>query len=244
MYPYCIGVIALVALLTAGCSTRPKMAFEADGKQAEPNKTVLLMSFTVRNNYRAAYQPRLFAATIDRSKPREFADRFVFTMEDKGRNETDTPAEGNTYLLRMPIEPGAYVFQGLVSRVGALCPPVCSVFFTPLMLPITPQRPGVVYIGHVSATVRMREGDEFRAGYLVPLIEQALVGASGGSFDVEVSDRYATDEPLFRSQFPALKEAAISKAVLAPFDRAKVQKWWEAHGNDPYLLLQLPPQRR
>jgi len=76
-------------------------------------------------------------------------------------------------------------------------------------------------------TVRERQGNEFKAGASIPLIDQAVVGASGGTFDVEISDQFATDEALFRDKFVALKDIEIRKAILPPFDRAKAQKWWE-----------------
>ena len=67
------------------------------------------------------------------------------------------------------------------------------------------------------------------AGVSVPLIDQAVVGASGGTFDVVISDAYATDGPLFRSKFPALAKVEVQQEVLPAFDRKKAQEWWETH---------------
>ena len=86
-----------------------------------------------------------------------------------------------------------------------------------------------VPIGHIEATVRERQGDEFKAGSSIPLIDQAVVGASGGTFDVAITDALSTDEALFRSKFPALTNVEIKRAILPPFDRLKAQQWWEAH---------------
>ena len=236
-------IVVVFAILLSGCATRPKMAFEKDDGTIEPGKAILLMTVTLKNSYRPGYPLRLFASTVDKRHPREVSDRFVFDMDDKGKMETDTLEQGNTYLLRMPLDPGSYVFHGLVSRAGP-CPLLCGLFHVPLQLPLEAKTAGVVYIGHINATVRERQGDEFRAGYVVPLIDQAATGASGGSFDVEVSDRFATDEAMFRTRFPALKNAEISKTVLRPFSRAAAQKWWDQHGLEPYLLLHVPGQRR
>jgi len=100
-------------------------------------------------------------------------------------------------------------------------------FFTPLHTPLESKSPGVFYLGHVSAVVRERQGSEFRAGPAIPLIDQGVVGASGGTFDIAIVDGLASDEPQFRSRFPALNGATVQKAILPPFDRAKAQKWWE-----------------
>ena len=84
------------------------------------------------------------------------------------------------------------------------------------------------YIGHVQAVVRERKDGEERAGPVIPLIDQAVVGASGGTFDVTISDAWATDEALFKSTFPALARVSIEKKLLVPHDPAKVKSRWEA----------------
>jgi len=89
--------------------------------------------------------------------------------------------------------------------------------------------PGVYYLGHVDATVRERTGNEFKAGAPIPLIDQAVAGASSGTFDVAITDRWTQDESLFKNKYPALKKATINKSVLPAFDRDAAQKWWEAH---------------
>jgi hypothetical protein len=141
--------------------------------------------------------------------------------------ETGSAEAGNTYLLRMELPPGRYDIVGMTSRSGVF--PIAGMFFAPLQVPLEVKENGVFYIGRINATVRERQGNEFRAGPPIPLIDQAVVGASGGTFDVEIVDAQATDEDLFRTRFPALKDVPVRKAMLPAFDRAKAQKWWEAH---------------
>lgn len=101
-----------------------------------------------------------------------------------------------------------------------------GIFVAPLHSELEAKGPGVFYLGHVNATVRERKEGEFRAGSITPLLDQALVGASDGTFDVEITDKWAVDEAAFRSRFPSLKGVTIEKAVLPPFDRAKAQQRW------------------
>ena len=68
-----------------------------------------------------------------------------------------------------------------------------------------------------------RDG-EFRAGPLIPLLDQAATGVSTGTFDVVLDDASATDIALFRSMFPALGEMPIETTLLTPFDRARVER--------------------
>lgn len=217
-----------IAVLVSGCATRTKMAFENDEERlTASSKPVFLMTATLKNTYRTSFQPKLIVVHVEKPNAKEAADRLNFTMDQKAKSETDTPAVGSTYFLRMQLDPGQYEIRGLTSLGRSF--PVNGFFFAPLHSPVQAGRPGVFYLGHVTATVRERHGDEFKAGPSLPLIDQAIAGASGGTFDVEISDRFSTDEAQFRSRFPALRNVEIKKAILPPFNRAGAQRWWETH---------------
>ena len=57
------------------------------------------------------------------------------------------------------------------------------------------------------------------------MIDQAVGGASGGTFDVVVSDKWDSDKKKFTSKFPVLNSVEVKKSILPAFDRLKVQKW-------------------
>lgn len=216
------------ALLLTGCATPTHMAFKDDAQRVDAkSKPILLMSATFKNGYRPDFQPRLIVMHVEKPEAKESKDRINFTMDDKAKMETGKAETGNTYLLRMELEPGKYELVGMTSMSGGF--PIIGTFFAPLHAPLEVRENGVYYLGHVRATVRERQGNEFRAGPPIPLIDQAVVGASGGTFDIEIADAQTDDEALFRSRFPALKDVTIRKAMLPAFDRAKAQKWWEAH---------------
>lgn len=224
-----LSCAALVgAVLLTGCATPTRMAFGDDAPATDvATKPVLLMTANFKNKYRVDYQPQLLVVHVERPGATEAKDRINFTMDAKARIETGSPDAGNTYLLRMELPPGQYQIVGMTSRSGIF--PVAGSFFAPLHVPLEVKDNGVAYLGRVNAVVRERQGNEFRAGPPIPLIDQAVVGASGGTFDIEILDAQASDEEVFRQRFPALKSAAIRKAILPPFDRANAQKWWEAH---------------
>jgi hypothetical protein len=220
-------IVSLSALL-AGCATPTPMAFKNDADRlTEKSKPVYLMTANIKNSYRTSFQPKLLVVNVERAGAKEAADRINFTMDDKARRESGSPTEGNSYLLRMELEPGAYEIRGLTSQTFTF--PIIGSFFTPVHSSLQVAGPGVYYLGRVTASVRERQGNEFRAGPPIPLIDQAVAGASGGTFDVSITDEWTADEALFRSKFPALKDVAVTKAVLPGFDRAKAQRWWEEH---------------
>lgn len=220
------GLSLAFAILLVGCATPTKMAFESDDeKLVESGKAVFLLTVTLKNSYREWFQPKLRVLHIEKPGAKDAADKLNFIMDDKGRMETGTLEAGNTYFLRLPLEKGPFEIRGLTSIGGSFL--LFGTFVTPLPYSIVSSGSGVHYLGHVSATVRERQGDEFRAGPMFPLADQAMVGATGGTFDVDISDRLAADEATFRSRFPALQAVEIKKAVLPPFDRARAQKWWQ-----------------
>lgn len=223
-----VWALALMALTLAGCATPTRMAFEDDAqKVTETSKPIYLMTATIKNSYKPSYQPKLIVVNVEKAGAKETADRLNFTMDDKAVNNAVAADAGNSYLLRLELEAGRYEIRGLTSQSFSF--PFVAMFFTPLHATLDVSKPGVYYLGHVSATVRERQGEEFKAGPSVPLIDQAVAGASSGTFDVEISDRFATDEAVFRAKFPALNGVAIQKAVLPAFDRVKAQQWWAAN---------------
>lgn len=220
--------LVLLAFAMTGCATRTKMAFGDDADRlTEKSKPVYLMTATIRNNYKTFYQPKLLVVNVERSDAKEAADRLNFTIDDKAVNAVVPPEVGNSYLLRLELDAGSYEIRGLTSQASVF--PFNALFFAPLHARLNVSQPGVYYLGHVSATVRERQGEEFKAGPSIPLVDQAVTGASGGTFDIEISDRFASDEAVFRSKFPALAGVPIQKAVLPPFDRAKAQQWWASN---------------
>ncbi len=224
-----VSALVLLAASLGGCATPTKMAWTSDSKTAvKPADAVLLMTATVRNSYHPSFQPRLIAVDVEKGAAASRQERLNFTPDDKARfKEADSHEEGNTYLIRMELAPGQYVIRGLALDSPHF--PILGAYFAPLHETFTVSAPGVYYLGHVQATVRERSGDEFKAGPSIPLLDQAVAGASGGTFDVEVGDHWDSDENSFRGAFPQLGDQPVHKAILGPFDRAYAQKWWAEH---------------
>lgn len=221
------GSISL-ALLLSGCATPTKMAFSKDTDTLQTSgKPIFLMTATIKNNYKPSFQPKLMVVNVEKEGAKTKADRINFTMDDKAKLESGTPAEGNTYLLRMELEQGEYVIRGLGCQSMSF--PIVGQFFAPLHSTLKSAEQGVYYLGHIDATVRERKNNEFRAGSAIPLIDQSVAGASNGTFEIEISDQWEKDGPQFQSKFPVLSSVAVQKIILPPFDRAKAQQWWEAN---------------
>lgn len=224
-----LGLAALAgALLLTGCATVKPMAYSTEAaKPPAADQSVYLMTATFKNVYRTSYQPKMLVAHIERPDAQGRDDRLNFRIDDQGKMENASPETGNTYLLRMELPPGEYTLVGVTCMNKSF--PILATYFIPVHAKITVGAPGTYYLGHVDATLRERQGNEFRAGAVIPLVDQAVGGGAGGTFDISITDRWTDDQLLFQSRFPAMKDLTVASATLPPFDRAYAQKWWEDH---------------
>jgi hypothetical protein len=216
------------ALALGGCASTRPMAYGPDPASVKDatKQPIYLMTITVKNPYKTYYLPSLKRVFVERGDGKAEGDKFGFAPDEPAMNEMNTDADGNRYFVRLPLDAGKAHRVPLVFFMASKFP-VNGMFYLPLNAELPAAEPGVYYLGHVEASVRERRDNEFRAGAVIPLLDQSLTGASGGTWDVTTSDRWDSDEALFRQRFPALGTTAVRKAVLLPFDRARAQREWD-----------------
>lgn len=218
-------IVLASSVLVTGCATRTKMAFEDESeKLTATSNPVFLMTTTVKNTYKN-YQPKILVAKLEKTGANSSEDRLNFLIDNAGKIESDSDKNGNSYLLRFQLPPGEYEFVHMFGMASSFL--INGTFIVPIHSTIKSSLPGVYYLGHADATVRERVGEEFKAGPSIPLLDQAISGASGGSFDIKFTDKWDEYEKTFRAKFKALEGVEVKKAILPPFDRAKAQTWWE-----------------
>jgi len=220
------GASLSLAFLFSGCATEKGMAvLDNPTTVSQSKKPIYLMSVTLRNNFVTAYQPRLAAVRLERKYPSGNTSIVLIQPDLQARSESNSPATGCSYLLRMELDPGDYTLLGLSCLGQSMY--VNGVFFVPIQAKLLPSTPGVFYLGHIEANVRERKKNEFRAGPLLPVQDQAVTGASGGTFDVTITDQWETDSAKFQTKFPALTGINTKKDVLPAFNRERIQQWWK-----------------
>lgn len=217
----------ITALGFSGCATRTKMpSLDKVVTFAPADTPIYLMTVTLKNDNAPRYQPELLAVNVEKKGATAKADRLNFTPDDEAEQEFEDEKQGTRYFVRLKTPPGDYDIIAFTSLCSGF--PFHGVCTAPLLASLPKEAAGFVYIGHVSATVRERKGNEFRAGPVVPLIDQAATGISGGTFDISVEDRWTEDQAEFLARFPGLKNAEVRKHMLPAFNREKAQAWWEA----------------
>ena len=205
----------LALLLVNGCATTRPMAL---GKEATALSTatesVALLSVKLANRYKPSWQPNLLYVFVwqDGTEKRE---RYSFKVDDPVQK---VPESFNEYLVSLSLPPGRYVLREFFGSSGVF--PVRAHFGTPVFARFELKPAMVVYLGHIEATIRERKEDsELRAGPLLPLIDQAVAGFSGGTFDIEIVDRYEGDMAEFTRRHPFLSTHGVERVVLPPWQR-------------------------
>jgi len=212
-------------LLTTGCATVAPMSPTTATSSVDTSKnSYALMTVTLKNAYHTSYQPSPIVVHMERGAADSRADRLNFKFDDQA---TTTSDNGNHYFVRIPLAPGKYVMHGITGQSGIF--PFHGMFFTPLHETVEIKPNSIVYLGHVDATVVERKDGELRAGPVIPLIDQAATGFSGGTWDIRVSDEFDQDVAEFKKDFPALTNASIEREVLPARDKQKATEWWANH---------------
>ena len=235
-------LFSLLVFSIFGCATFVKRdSLDDPGATLEVGNSIYLLSGNLKNTYKPKYQPKPDNISIERMEdeywiafaiPKTAFEKFADSVEDSlyitgFKNEAEDPKVGHSFLAHIALEPGDYTLRFINSASESFL--ISGTFRTPIHHVINVSSPGIYYLGRINAVVRKREGKEFKAGRSVPLVDQSTVGASGGTFDVEILDKWEEDEPLFLKQFPALQGAKIIKALLPSFDRSRAQQYWEKH---------------
>ncbi len=225
MFEFKRGMIALLLLLLTACATPVKPGLTNTTTQLElGDDCLLLLTAELSNNYHPSYQPEAMMLQIETENPKDSKDRLNFLTDKEG---TVISQSMNKYFFRARLKSGKYVVRGITGSSGIF--PIRGTFFVPLHCDINVKGGEIVDLGKVIARTRERQGQEFRAGPIVPLLDQAVTGFSGSTFDVQTIASKEDDLKEIKTMFPVLKTSQIFEEPLPPFNREAAQKWWEAH---------------
>jgi len=201
------AISAALCLLAAilglsGCSTGMALDAKKPGPAAA-NKVVALFTLRMENRVNTSFQPEVLKVKMEAGgKEKTFS---VTKPHRQGKNDY------NEYLISVELAPGG----GSLKRVEGTAArfPILPKFGFPVGARFA-LGGGVTYLGHVTMTNRKRTGGEERAGSIFPLIDQAVSGFAGGTFDITVTDQSTTDLPDFLSAYPALQGVPIAKSIM------------------------------
>lgn len=210
------GLLAL--LLGTGCATVKPMALsrEAQVITLDGQQSLALAAVKVANVFKTDYQPHVRSVGVKAigGKAGESVEELSFTVTAPDRASADEANQFEEVFLSLALAPGEYELSGVRVTAGSFLVPGNGVVPVNATFRVPPGQ--AVYLGRIEAVRRERNGDEPHAGPVIPLIDQAVTGFSGGTFDVKLFDGYDHDLPLMRAEYPALQKVTVGKAFLIP----------------------------
>lgn len=225
-------VTAIACCVLTGCAS--KMAFDKNTTALDTReKSIVLMTLDVSRSDDSRYVPRPFLVNVGKSQPQGTAERTSFQFSEK---DALKQADGTLYLIRVALGAGDYRVLDVNGMANAF--PFVGSFIVPLVLDLKVKPGAVTYVGRVTAKLRDRKEGDFRAGPLLPLIDQAATGMTGGTWDVSVDNQAEKDLALFRSTYPVLNSVTIDTSPLPSFDRAAAYRYWDNGTIEPVVATQ------
>jgi len=209
------AMLMVGVLLAGGCATVKDPALSGDVSSVDTSKeSIGFFTIKVSNSKNKSYQPNVKMVFIweDKTGDRE---RYSFKVSEAYSSKEN---EFNEYVVSFQLKPGKYVMREIFAQSGFF--PVIGTFSVPSFKKMEVPNNKIVYFGHIDANVVERGGDDqLRAGPVIPLIDQAVVGASGGTFVIDIQDRYVADSELVRKKFPYLSGKDIENMTLAKWEK-------------------------
>jgi hypothetical protein len=187
-------------------------------------KSIALLSVKISNQCSPKYQLDIMGSLICPDSERcGHGSVKYFRKTNSSYRINSVENSFNEYLLSYELESGSYNFHSIgaahdqygISGGGSV----------PLNFKFEIKSNSITYLGHLDIVMRkMKNNSEIRAGRVGPPWQQnPVVGAYTGTYDVVVENKFEEDMKLFISEYPALKNAKVEKAILPQWIRPENQ---------------------
>jgi hypothetical protein len=214
------SILCLVIVMT-GCAGHKMALTKGQNNIDVTKKSIALLSVKVSNQYKPSCQLDITGVflcpqseTCSRPLP------YFHKADSPYKTEKDC---FNEYLLSFELDVGIYNLRWIGTSFEI--PFVVAAFGkVPLDTKIEIKPNTISYLGHLDVVLRERKKDNEQRGGLFPLVDAAIVGYSGGTFDVVVKDQFDEDMKFFIAEYPALKNVKVGKAILPQWIRPENKK--------------------
>lgn len=199
-----------IIFMMSSCATTKPSALRPDISSVDVTKeSIVLLTVKIANEYKTGYQPDIksvFISTADKNDSKNYS----FSVDEKFNEVKDSY---NEYLLSCQLPPGEYKIREIYARSGLF--PVIGNFYAPVFSSFSLEPNKIIYLGHIDATVKERKDENsLTAGPPIPLIDQAVTGASGGTFDIKITDKFENDIKLFQQKYPYIAKHNVDNQTL------------------------------
>lgn len=203
IYVICI----LVIYMFYGCATMSPMALNHQTNALQmTGKSIALFTLRATNQYKPSFRPSVTSVSVSQ-KGSEEGQKFEV---EKPCTETDEYFE---YIISLDLEPGTYSIGDVMGKSMKL-PLILASFQFPIDAQFILAPNTIAYLGHVEMVNRERKEGEKRSGSVIPLVDQAVAGYSGGTFDITIIDRSDSDIPMIVNTYPVLQKHTVITALM------------------------------
>ena len=218
-------LILCLAILMSGCAAHYMALSKGQSHIDLTKKSIALLSVKTSNQLAPTFQFNLIGAIIcPQSETCSNPRPYLYKASSAYKSEKD---RFNEYLLSFELEPGTYyirsvgaVYDSYFSEAGG---------YIPLDLKIDIRPNTISYLGHIDVILRERKADTEKVVgrelvNISPMVRIELkktsrVGFSTGTYDIIIEDKFAEDMKAFISEYPALKNVKVEKAILPQWIR-------------------------
>jgi hypothetical protein len=204
----------------AGCSGHQMALTKGQPSIDVAKKSIALLSVKISNQHKPNYQLDIMGALICPQSERcgHGSVKHFHKIQIPYRIKS-VENSFNEYLLSFELESGTHNFHSIGAAYDHF--PITGGGSVPLNFKLKMKSNSITYLGHLDVVMRERKNDsEVRAGRIGPLLDQnPVVGASSGTYDVVVEDKFDEDMKLFISEYPVLQKVRVEKSILPQWIR-------------------------
>lgn len=201
-----ICALLFISILINGCAKTMPLTKESKDLSLN-NESIGILHLKISNNLAKSYQPRVDSINIIKTNS---GDNIKFKAEKPFKQVKD---EYNEYLFSFKLSPGKYKIEEVKGEAGIFS--FIGHFQFPINAEFNLENNVIAYLGYIEMINRKRKGGEMWSGNLIPLLDQAVTGFSGGTFDITVSDNYLEDIKLFKEHYPLINNYEIKHNLAA-----------------------------
>lgn len=203
-----LAILALITMVFAGCAPLKKAPISAETTQVNTAaESIAFMTVKVRNQKNGLHQPVLKHVDV-----RAETDQLDYRTKILPPI-SEVKGLGKEFLVSFQVRPGIYTIEEIFARSFSF--PVVGWFEMPINYRVSIPANSVVYLGHLDSIIVDKTASDLPAGPLVPLLDQAVAGASTGTFKIKIEDNYNQDVEYIKKTYPIFKSIDIKKILLS-----------------------------
>jgi len=212
-----------------GCATRLPVAIDSSNARLElGEESLLLFTVDITRAEKSRFMPIPDYLLLDLPGSDGKPVAKMLPLDGDGYLYPDD--EHAIYAFRFKAPAGEFRIKRIIGRAQAF--PVTGYFTLPIEMTVAAKKGAVTYLGRLDARLRPRAEHEYRAGAVIPLIDQAVTGLSSGTFDVRIKNMSPEDLKLLRAAYPAIASTPIETRISSVISREILDRQWRGEDNN------------